>query len=131
MIEFLRSKLHGIRVTDASLNYRGSITIDRDICERAGLHQFEFVRIWNKTNGERLSTYVLHGPRNSRCCVLNGAAARKCQIGDELIIAASVRVEPAQVDTVSPRVLIFGPGNTVEEVIDYVQQLAAEAAAAE
>jgi len=119
MIQFLRVKLHGIRVTDASLHYRGSITIDKAICTRAGLFEFEFVQIWNKTNGERLSTYVLYGEENSRCCVLNGAAARKCHAGDELIIAGVIDLKPAEARTLRPRVLIFNSDNSVDEVIDY------------
>src|SRR5690606_5635380 len=75
----VRGKLHGIRVTGADLNYHGSITLDPDHCEAAGILPMEFVDIWNKASGARISTYVIYGERGSRCCILNGAAARTCQ----------------------------------------------------
>src|SRR5690606_31511162 len=81
----VRGKLHGIRVTGADLDYHGSITLDPDHCEAAGILPMEFVDIWNKNSGARLSTYVIYGERGSRCCILNGAAARTCQRGDEVI----------------------------------------------
>src|SRR3546814_17479184 len=82
----VRGKLHGIRVTGADLDYHGSITLDPDHCEAAGILPMEFVDIWNKNSGARISTYVIYGERGSRCCILNGAAARPCQRGDEVII---------------------------------------------
>ena len=88
MIEIVRAKLHGIRVTDANLNYQGSITLDPEMCERVGIYPMEFVDIWNKNSGARIQTYVILGEPGSRCCVLNGSAARTCQPGDEIIIAA-------------------------------------------
>src|SRR5215813_12915704 len=93
MRKVLGGKLHGIRVTEANLDYHGSITLDPDHCDAAGILPLEFVEIWNKTTGARISTYVIHGERGSACCVLNGAAARTCQVGDELIIAARADVE--------------------------------------
>src|ERR1700760_1661111 len=84
VIKVIRAKLHGIRVTGADLNYHGSITLDPEHGQRAGLYPLEFVDIWNKNSGARLSTYVIYGAPGSRCCVLNGAAARTCQVGDEL-----------------------------------------------
>ncbi|HKZ74095.1 MAG TPA: aspartate 1-decarboxylase, partial [Steroidobacteraceae bacterium] len=89
----LIAKLHGLRVTGAELHYEGSIMLDPEHCDAAGLIPFEFVEIWNKSSGARISTYIIAGERGSRCCVLNGAAARTCQVGDELIIAARADVE--------------------------------------
>ena len=74
MIKVLRAKLHGIRVTSADLDYHGSITLDPEHCEAAGIYPLEFVDIWNKNSGARISTYVVFGDRGSRCCILNGAA---------------------------------------------------------
>ncbi|MEY9559258.1 L-aspartate-alpha-decarboxylase [Sinorhizobium fredii] len=74
MRKLVAGKLHGIRVTEANLNYHGSITLDPDHCEAAGILPMEFVEIWNKNSGARLSTYVILGERGSRCCILNGAA---------------------------------------------------------
>jgi aspartate 1-decarboxylase len=69
------AKLHGIHVTGANLNYHGSITLDPDHCEEAGIYPLEFLEIWNKNSGARISTYVILGERGSRCCILNGSAA--------------------------------------------------------
>lgn len=120
MIKMIRAKLHGIRVTDSNLNYRGSITLDPVLCRKAGIYPLEYVYIWNKTNGERTSTYVIYGEPGSGCCVLNGASARRCQIGDEVIIGASLYVNtPDDICAVKPTVLIFGEGNKVIEVLKY------------
>jgi len=84
MIKIMRAKLHGITITGAELDYHGSITLDPDICEKAGILPLEFVEIWNKSSGARITTYVIHGVPGSRCCILNGAAARTCQKGDQV-----------------------------------------------
>lgn len=119
MIRVLRAKLHGIRVTGADLHYHGSITLDPEHCAEAGLHPTEFVDVWNKNSGARLSTYVIYGEPGSRCCVLNGAAARTCQRGDELILAASCDVEPKGLYEHRPKILTFKPGNEVDQVLQY------------
>ncbi|MCJ2008131.1 aspartate 1-decarboxylase [Methylobacterium sp. E-041] len=119
MQSFVRAKLHGIRVTGADLNYHGSITLDADLCREAGLDPLEFVEIWNKMSGARISTYVLYGPAGSRCCVLNGAAARTCQVGDEVIIASASYGGVDDVIAHKPRVLIFGDGNAVVDRVVY------------
>lgn len=119
MMQVLRAKLHGIKVTGADLNYHGSITLDPEICRQAGIYPLEFVEIWNKNSGARISTYVIFGEAGSRCCVLNGAAARTCQPGDEIIIAASTMAEPQDLYDLKPRVLTFHADNTVKEVLFY------------
>ncbi len=120
MLQMLRAKLHGIHVTACDLNYHGSITLDAEICARAGIYPLEFVYIWNKNNGKRLSTYVLMGERGSRCCVLNGAAARLCQRGDPLIVSAFAFVaDPREYMSRAPRVLTFGPENEIKETLQY------------
>ena len=88
-IRVVGAKLHGIVVTESKLNYHGSITIDTDILEAARLLPLEYVYIWNKHSGSRIETYVLPGPRGSGVVCLNGAAARTCQVGDEIIVASS------------------------------------------
>ena len=92
-IEVLKSKIHRVTITEANLNYVGSITIDEELMEAANLIEGERVQIWNVTNGERLDTYVIRGRRGSGAICLNGAAARKAQVGDVLIIAAYARME--------------------------------------
>lgn len=119
MQSFVRAKLHGIRVTGADLNYHGSITLDPEICRRAGLDPLEFVEIWNKNSGARISTYVLYGVAGTRCCILNGAAARTCQVGDEVIIASATFGALDDVIETSPRVLTFDASNEVAEELSY------------
>ncbi|MCW0002271.1 aspartate 1-decarboxylase [Pararhizobium sp. YC-54] len=119
MEKYVSAKLHGIRVTDAKLNYHGSITIDADFCRTVGLKPLEYVEIWNKMSGARISTYVLYGDAGSRCCILNGAAARTCQQGDEIIIAASVFCEIDDIISLKPRVLVFGPENEIVDRMTY------------
>nr|WP_308536119.1 aspartate 1-decarboxylase [uncultured Prevotella sp.] len=85
-IEVLKSKLHRVKVTEANLNYIGSITIDEDLLDAANLIAGEKVQVVNNNNGERFETYIIKGERGSGCVCLNGAAARKAQVGDIVII---------------------------------------------
>ena len=85
-IEVLKSKIHCAHVTEANLNYMGSITIDEDLMDAANLIAGEKVQIVDNNNGERFETYVITGERGSGCVCLNGAAARKVQVGDVCII---------------------------------------------
>ncbi|WP_291163840.1 aspartate 1-decarboxylase, partial [Ensifer sp. SSB1] len=111
MRKLVAGKLHGIYVTEANLNYHGSITLDPDHCEEAGILPMEFVEIWNKNSGARISTYVILGERGSRCCILNGAAARTCQPGDQVIICNSVYIQESQITSLKPKVLTFDEDN--------------------
>ena len=86
MIEVLKSKLNCVQVTQANLNYMGSITIDEDLMDAANMIEGEKVQIVNNNNGERFETYIIKGERGSGCICLNGAAARKVAIGDTVII---------------------------------------------
>ena len=119
MRKIVRAKLHGIRVTGADLDYHGSITLDPDHCEAAGILPMEFVDIWNKHSGARISTYVIYGERGSRCCILNGAAARTCQRGDEVIICNSEYINESALEGIKPVVLTFNPDNSVRERLGY------------
>ncbi|MBQ1221707.1 MAG: aspartate 1-decarboxylase [Alistipes sp.] len=87
-IEVIKSKLHRVTVTQADLNYVGSITIDEALMEAANLIEGEKVQILDINNGERFETYIIKGPRESGCICLNGAAARKVQVGDVIIICS-------------------------------------------
>jgi aspartate 1-decarboxylase len=111
------AKLHGLRVTGAELHYEGSIALDPDHCDAAGILPLEFVDIWNKTTGARISTYVIYGERGSRCCVLNGAAARTCQVGDELIIAARGMLDRDELRGFVSKTVIFCAENRVVRTI--------------
>lgn len=119
MRKVVAAKLHGINVTDADLNYHGSITLDPDHCDEVGIFPLEFVDIWNKATGARISTYVIYGERGSRCCVLNGAAARTCQVGDEIIVCSSAYVDKEQIAEIKPRVLTFNSDNSVRDRMFY------------
>lgn len=119
MRKLVGGKLHGIRVTESNLEYHGSITLDPAHCEAAGILPLEFVDIWNKNSGARISTYVILGQRGSRCCILNGAAARTCQPGDELIICSSVYLDGASITELSPSILTFDASNNVVERLRY------------
>lgn len=105
MIEVLKSKLHCVTVTEANLNYMGSITIDEDLMDAAGIIAGEHVHVVNNNNGERIETYVITGPRQSGCICLNGAAARKFQIGDEIIIMCFATMTPEEAKTFKPTVI--------------------------
>ena len=119
MRKLIGGKLHGIRVTDANLDYHGSITLDPEHCEAAGILPLEFVEIWNKHSGARISTYVILGERGSRCCVVNGAAARTCQPGDELIVCSSIYVGSENIAGLSPAVVTLDEGNNIVEILRY------------
>lgn len=86
LIQVHKSKIHRATVTQANLNYVGSITIDEALMEASNIYEGERVQIVNNNNGERLETYVIRGERNSGVICLNGAAARKCEVGDIVII---------------------------------------------
>lgn len=116
----LAAKLHGIHVTEANLHYHGSITLDPDQCQEAGILPMEFVEIWNKNSGARISTYVIFGPRGSRCCILNGAAARTCQVGDQIIVCGSIYLEETRLVQLRPKILCFDRDNHVTDRLTYL-----------
>ncbi len=105
MIEVLKSKLHCVTITEANLNYMGSVTIDEDLMDAAGLIAGEKVQIVNNNNGERLETYVIRGERGSGCVCLNGAAARKCIVGDTAIIISYAMMDFEEAKTFKPKVI--------------------------
>mgnify|MGYP001773777838 CR=1 FL=1 len=106
-VTLLKSKIHRIKVTDKNLNYEGSITIDQDLMEKAGLLPFERVEVYNINNGERFSTYVIPGKRGSKECILNGATARKGEIGDLLIVVAFADLNLEEVKNFNPKVVLL------------------------
>ncbi|MCF8226417.1 MAG: aspartate 1-decarboxylase [Bacteroidales bacterium] len=104
-IEVLKSKIHRARVTGADLNYDGSITIDEDWMLQAGLYEFEKVQVLNINNGERFETYVIQGGKGTHEIVLNGAAARKVQTGDLVIVMAYTRIDSRDYDKLEPKIV--------------------------
>ncbi len=111
LLNMLKSKIHCARVTEANLHYMGSITIDEDLMEAAGLLPNEHVHVVNNNNGERIETYTIRGERGSGCVCLNGAAARKFQVGDEIIIMAYAAMTPEEAQTFKPTVVFPAAGN--------------------
>ena len=105
MIEVLKSKLHCVRVTEANLNYMGSITIDEDLMDAAGMIAGEKVQVVDNNNGERFETYFIRGERGSGCVCLNGAAARKVQVGDTVIIISYALMDFEEAKTFKPSVV--------------------------
>ncbi len=112
MIEVLKSKLHCVTVTEANLNYVGSITIDEELMDAAGLIAGEKVQVVNNNNGERLETYVIPGKRHSGCICLNGAAARKVIVGDTVIIISYALMDFEEAKTFRPHV-VFPENNRI------------------
>jgi len=105
MIQRFKSKIHRATITQADLNYVGSITIDEDLMEAAGLIDGEKVQVVNNNNGERLETYVITGERGSGVICLNGAAARRAQVGDTIIIIAYAWMEEEEARQFRPKVV--------------------------
>jgi aspartate 1-decarboxylase len=105
LLSLLKSKIHCARVTEANLHYMGSITIDEDLMDAANIVAGEHVHVVNNNNGERIETYVIKGPRASGCICLNGAAARKFQVGDEVIIMTYAQMTPEEAATFKPKVI--------------------------
>lgn len=104
-IEVLKSKIHRVSVTDANLNYIGSITIDGDLMDAANIIEYEKVAVVNNNNGERFETYVIKGERGSGVICTNGAAARLVQPGDILIITAYAQMTPDEARNFKPTVI--------------------------
>lgn len=106
MIEILKSKIHNVTVTGADLNYVGSVTIDEDLMDAAGLVEHEKVQVLNRNNGDRLETYVIKGRRGSGEICLNGPAARRVSIGDVVIIMSYAMVDQAEARAFTPRIIV-------------------------
>lgn len=111
LFEFLYSKIHRATVTDANLNYVGSITIDEELMEKANLKVGQKVDILDIDNGERFQTYVIKGPRGKRDICLNGAAARKVQKGDKVIIVAYAYLTREEEASFEPAIVMVDENN--------------------
>lgn len=115
-LSLLKCKLHGAVVTDANLNYEGSIGIARDLMDKAGLLAHEKVDVLNFRNGARLTTYVLEYPAGSGHVVINGPAAHLIGKGDKVIVCAYAAMKPKDAKKHTPTILILGAGNKVKPV---------------
>ena len=112
--DMLYSKIHRATVTDANLNYVGSITIDEDLMKASALRVGQKVEIVNVNNGERFATYVIKGKAGSKDMCLNGAAARKVEIGDKIIVISYASYSEAELESYKPIVVLVDDKNNIE-----------------
>jgi aspartate 1-decarboxylase len=111
LIEVLKSKIHQVTVTEANLNYVGSVSIDENLMDAANIIEYEKVQVLNLNNGERLETYVIKGERDSGQVCLNGPAARKCVVGDVILILSFATIDSEDAKSFRPTI-IFPDTNT-------------------
>lgn len=120
LIEMLYSKIHRATVTDANLNYVGSITVDEELLEASKMRVGQKVEILNINNGERFSTYIILGERGARDICLNGAAARKVHKGDKIIIVAYATYNDEERETYKPTVVLLDDENAITDIIEKI-----------
>jgi L-aspartate-alpha-decarboxylase len=110
-IEVLKSKIHRVVITEANLNYVGSLTLDEDLMEAANMIEYEKIQIVNVNNGSRIETYLIKGKRGSGICCLNGPAARQGAVGDTVIILSYARMDFEKAKAFKPSLVFPKPGN--------------------
>lgn len=118
-ISMLKSKIHRATVMQAALDYVGSITVDEDLLDEAGILEYEKVQIVDVNNGQRFETYTIAGERGSGMICLNGAAARCVSVKDKIIIMAYADVTPEEAKTMKPRVVFVNDKNEISRVTNY------------
>lgn len=118
-LSMLKSKIHRAVITQAELDYVGSVTIDEDLMEAAGIFEYEHVHIVNVNNGSRIETYVIAGERGSGVICLNGAAARSGQKGDTVIIMSYAAMSPEEASEHRPKVVFVNEKNEIVRTADY------------
>lgn len=111
----LKSKIHRARITEANLYYEGSFTIDEDLLDKADIIPYEKVSVVNINNGERFETYVIPGKRGSKTFCLNGAAARKGSVGDEVIVISYILLNPEEMQDFKPSLVFVDRNNNFIE----------------
>ncbi|MDO4412317.1 aspartate 1-decarboxylase [Cutibacterium sp.] len=118
-IEMLQAKIHRARVTQAELDYVGSITVDQELLEAAGIREYQKVQVVDIDNGARFETYTIAGDRGSGMICLNGAAARCAAVNDKVIIMAYGHYQPQDLDGYAPKVVFVDENNHVAQVAHY------------
>ena len=113
LLNILKSKIHRVQVTEATLEYIGSITIDEALMEEANIYAGERVQVVDNNNGARLETYVIPGKRGSGCICINGAAAHLVNVGDTVIIMAYALMTPEEAKAFKPSIVFPGAGNKI------------------
>lgn len=116
MRKLLRGKIHRATVTQADLQYEGSITVDKTLMDAMGLVEWEAVHVWDINNGERFETYVLEGPPDSGVICVNGAAARKVAVGDLVIIGAFAWLDDEAARRHQPRLVMVDGANRIKQI---------------
>lgn len=111
MKTYLSGKLHNAIVTEANLDYIGSVTVAEDLAQMAGFEENEQVHIWDITNGHRIITYVILGPSGSGCIKINGGAAHSISVGDRVVIASFCHLDRLSAEDHTPSIVILGEGN--------------------
>lgn len=111
--EMFQAKIHHATVTECRLGYQGSLTVDIELIERAGMLVNQKIQVLNINNGYRLETYLISGERGKREIIINGAAARHAQVGDQVIVIAYALMDDQEVKTHTPKVILLGEGNRV------------------
>lgn len=115
LLEFLYAKIHRATVTDANLNYVGSITIDKNLIDKANMSEGQKVEILDINNGERFQTYIIAGKAGQKDICLNGAAARKVAIGDKIIIVSYATMTPEEAKTFKPTIVHVDENNNITQ----------------
>ncbi|MFQ6108370.1 MAG: aspartate 1-decarboxylase [Candidatus Aminicenantales bacterium] len=110
----LEAKIHRARVTETNLDYEGSLTLDESLMEAAGMVPYEQVHVYNMTNGERFQTYLIKGEKDSGVVGVNGAAAHKAKVGDELIIATYAVLDEEKTGYFTPKIILVDEKNRVK-----------------
>lgn len=118
-ISMLKGKIHRATVTQAELNYVGSITVDEELLKAAGILEYEAVQVVNVDNGNRFLTYTIAGKAGSGVICLNGAAARQAQVGDKVILMAYSQVTPEEAAVIKPNVVLVDEKNKVTKISHY------------
>ena len=121
----LKAKLHKASVTHSELEYEGSCAIDSNLLDKAGIHEYEQIQIYNITNGERFITYAIRAERNSRIISVNGAAAHKAEPGDRVIICSYGTIEEKEMATYKPTLVYLDQDNNITHIKDRIPVQAA------
>ena len=112
----LKSKIHNACVTETDKAYEGSLTLDESLMKAVGMIPFEQVHVYNISNGERFSTYLIKGAKNSGVVGVNGAAVHKAKVGDKLIVVSYVSMDEGETDYFMPKILLVDENNKIKEI---------------
>ncbi len=112
----LKAKIQKLTVTETDIEYEGSLTLDEDLLRAADMKPYEQVHVYNISNGERFSTYLIKGPQDSGVVGVNGAAVHKAKKGDQLIVASYVSLDEEEIDFFMPKVIIVGEDNRIKKI---------------